>query len=816
MSWTLTYNGFDVDDEGLRETLCTLGNGRFATRGATLDSRPDATHYPGTYLAGGYDRQTSEVSGREIENEDLVNWPNWLPLVIRPEGGDWLRITADSTRDYVQTLDMRHGLLLRELRLVDPQGRVTRLRERRFVSMADPDLAAVELTIVPEGWSGRLDVRSAIHGGVTNWGVERYRDLEGCHLRIIDCAHPEADVVRLHCRTLQSRIEAVIAARTRLFTGHVERDAEADDWRELCEVGTDFALDVADGEEVSVEKIVSFATSRDCAIASPSLAATDAVILAPRFAVLLEEHERAWRGLWEDFDIALADGDDEAQQHLRVNTFHLLQSVSPHTTALDVGAPARGWHGEAYRGHIFWDELFVFRVLNLREPRWTRALLSYRLRRLEAARRLARSEGLPGAMYPWQSGSDGREESQVVHLNPKSGRWVPDATHRQRHIGLALAYNIWTYFRATDDRAFLAEGGAEMLLEIARFFAGLASWDDELQRYRIRGVMGPDEFHTAYPGVPADEAAGIDDNAYTNVLTSWLLTRTIDALSDLPPSRRQRLRSAIGLDDAEIARWQEIAEKLYVPHLSNGLIAQFEGYEDLEELDWDAYRERYDDIHRLDRILEAEGKDVNDYKVSKQADVLMLPFLFSSEELVQIFERMGYVFDPADIPRLVAYYDQRTSHGSTLSRVVHAWVVGRSQRPRSWDLLREALEADVKDVQGGSTREGIHLGAMCGTIDMIQAGYLGLVVRSGILHVDPVLPDALSRVRTRVRYRGQEVKLDATRQCLDIAVGGSSADPIGIAYRGQHRRLPPGSEARFRLVRPRNARAGPAQEDGEP
>lgn len=808
MSWTLVYEGFDPNAQGLREALCTLGNGRFATRGAMLDAVADGVHYPGTYLAGGYDRSISRVAGREIENEDLVNWPNWLPIRLRIDEDDWLRATPETAIEHRQTLDMRAGVLARETRLRDGKGRTTRLTERRIVSMADPRLAAIELCVLPEDWAGTLTVRSLVDGAVTNAGVPRYRALDGQHLMIGERAHPCRNVASLRCRTLQSGIEAAMAARLEVLADG-EAAGEPTPWSEPERVGLDVALDAGKGTQLRIEKTVAFATSRDRAIASPGLAANEAVAAAEAFAPTLEAHRRAWETLWDDFDLELDDGVETSQQELRLNLFHLLQTLSPHTAEMDVGAPARGWHGEAYRGHVFWDELFVFRVLNLRAPRLTRELLRYRYRRLPAARRLARAQALPGAIYPWQSGSDGREETQTLHLNPRSGRWLPDNTHRQRHVGLGLAYNVWNYYRATSDLDFMIEGGAEMLVEIARAFAGLASLDDALGRYRIPGVMGPDEFHTAYPGVDPVEAGGIDDNAYTNVLCAWAMSHAVDALEQLPPSRRTRLADAIGLADDEVSRWQDIAERLHVPFLSNGLIAQFEGYDALEELDWDAYRARYGDIHRLDRILEAEGRDVNAYKASKQADVLMLPFLFSSEELRQIFEQLGYIFDPGDLQRLVTYYDARTSHGSTLSGAVHAWVVARSSRARSWTLLREALKADVEDVQGGTTREGIHLGAMCGTIDMIQSGYLGLMARRGALHLDPVLPDTLRGIRTRVRYLGQDIDIDATCEAVHVAAGGGSSAAITIDYRGHQRRLTPGTGTTFRLVRPHERRSAP-------
>ena len=157
---------------------------------------------------------------------------------------------------------------------------------------------------------------------------------------------------------------------------------------------------------------------------------------------------------------------------------HLLQTVSYNSEDLDIGVPARGLHGEAYRGHIFWDELFIFPVLNLRLPSITRSLLRYRYRRLLEARRAAKLAGYAGAMFPWQSGSDGREESPELHLNPRSGRWNPDPSHRAHHIGIAVAYNVWQYYQVTGDLAYLIDYGAEMLLEIARFWVSRATYDE--------------------------------------------------------------------------------------------------------------------------------------------------------------------------------------------------------------------------------------------------------------------------------------------------------------------------------------------------
>ena len=410
----------------------------------------------------------------------------------------------------------------------------------------------------------------------------------------------------------------------------------------------------------------------------------------------------------------------------------------------------------------------------------TRSLLKYRFRRLDEARFAAREAGYRGAMYPWQSGSNGREESQQVHLNPKSGRWIPDNTHLQRHVNAAIAYNIFQYYQVTGDMEFLSFYGAEMFLEIARFWAHMATYNPKIERYEILGVIGPDEYHDAYPD---SDKPGLNNNAYTNIMAVWILCRAQDILEMLPEDRAQELRESLNLNPEEIEQWLDISRKMRLVFEDDGIISQFEGYGDLEEFDWEGYRQKYGDIQRLDRILEAEGDTPNRYKASKQADVLMLFYLFSSEELRPIFQRLGYPFEYGTIPKNIDYYVKRTSHGSTLSRVVHSWVLARSDRARSWRFFGEALQSDVADIQGGTTPEGIHLGAMAGTVDLVQRGYTGIEPRGDVLWFNPWLPQEVGRLRLQVRYRGHTLDLEITDKKLKVKSGPSSERPIKIGFR---------------------------------
>ncbi len=789
--WSLVYEGFDPDQEALREAICALGNGRYASRGAAPEHDADGIHYPGTYAAGCYNRLTSEVADRKVQDESIVNMPNWLPLTFRIEDSEWFDLSKAELAEYRQELDLRRAVLTRRLRFRDDEDRETAVTQRRFVSMANPNVFALETRLLALNWSGRVTFRSALDGDVANEGVARYMGLDNRHLRPIDAAADDLETVFIELETSQSHIRVAAAARTRLLRDGepVATASRSIEGRAL--IGHELEADVSEGVEITAEKVATLYTSREPAVSEPGLEAHREAVNLPGFTKLLAKHVLHWEHLWDLCSLEVRDDQEAVPTELRLHLLHLLGTVSDHTAEIDAGIPARGLAGEAYRGHVFWDELFVFPFFNLCFPDLSRALLRYRYRRLGSARWIAQEAGYDGAAYPWQSGSDGAELTPTVHLNPRSGRWIPDNSHLQRHINAGIAYNIWLYHQATRDIEFLSLYGAEMFIEIARFWASAATWDAARERYVIRGVIGPDEYHDAYPGA---ERPGIDNNAYTNAMAAWVLWRTRSVLETLPEQRREGLSRMLGLRREELERWEEVSRKLLIPFHDDGIISQFEGYERLEELDWEGYRKEYGNIERLDRILEAEGDSPNRYKASKQADVLMLFYLLSAEELGMLFKRLGYPLESDSIPRNVQYYLARTSHGSTLSRVVHARVFARSDRERSWGLFREALETDLLDLQGGTSSEGLHLGAMAGTVDLVQRGFSGIETREEVLWLDPSLPEELTELRLKIRYRRHwGLEIEIARNRIKVTARPADVYPIRVGIRGEIIELAAGS-----------------------
>jgi trehalose/maltose hydrolase-like predicted phosphorylase len=748
-------------------------------------------------VAGLYNRLVSNVAGRLVENEDLVNVPNWLPLQFRIWGGPWFDMQQSGVEDHRLELDMQHGTLIRSFTWQDAQERRTKVVQRRFVSRHDAHLAGLETELTAENWSGTVQIRSGLDGRVVNAGVKRYRDLNGKHLTTVGQSEVDKETIDLQVETNQSHVRVALTARTRLL-----RDGETVDVdRSLVEepgfVAHELTFQVPQAEPVTVEKIVALYTSRDRAISESRHDARLAVAGAANFTELLSSHQGVCFSLWSRHDIEMDTANDWTENVLHLHLFHLLQTVAwPHSARLDIGVPARGWHGEAYRGHIFWDELFIFPYINFQRPWLAGALLQYRYARLGAARAAAREAGFAGAMFPWQSGSNGREETQRLHLNPKSGRWLPDHSHLQRHVNIAIAYNVWQHYMVTGSVRFLRFAGAELLIEIARFWSSIATYNSVQDRYEIHGVMGPDEYYDAYPD--SDEA-GLRNNTYTNVMAVWVLQRALEALQELPPHYRQEIVEDLAIREEELERWRDISHKMTVVFHADGVLSQFEGYEQLREFDWEGYRDRYGNIQRLDRVLEAEGDSTNHYKVSKQADVLMLLYLLSRDELRGLLASLGYEVSDRQLVRTVDYYLAHTSHGSTLSSVVTAWVLGRFEPAEAWHRLQQALQSDIADVQGGTTAEGIHLGAMAGTVDVVLRCMTGMRARGQVLAFDPAMPPQIKQLQFSVHYRRHRVELAFSEDRIEVSSRPGRAAPITILMRYDSVDLHPGERHTFPL-----------------
>jgi beta-phosphoglucomutase family hydrolase len=768
-SWNLTYYGFEPENEKLRETLTTIGNGYFGTRGCFEGVKADEViHYPGTYIAGVYNKLPSIVFRKTIYNNDFVNCPNWLLIELKIGDSGFVNIFDEELLEYTQNLNMREGVMTRHITFRDNAGRITTIHCERIASMQNPHLAAIRYTVIPENYSERITLRSTLDGTVINYGVSRYRELNSKHLYPISVVK-ENGGISLHVRTTTSKVNICMHAINLLYSGGKTVNVERIVTKDMGIISEKLTFDAKEKQAYVLEKLVSLFTSRDVDIkGDPEENAKRALVNVKRYDKILRSHRNEWLRLWNKAEYRI-EGDRFSQKVIRLHTYHLLVTASIHNTHIDAGMPARGLHGEAYRGHIFWDELFIFPFYFLHFPEIARAMLMYRYRRLDAAREYAMDNGYDGAMYPWQSADDGGEETQTLHFNPVAGKWGPDLSRLQRHVSIAITYNIWAYYYVTDDLGFIHEYGAEMMLEIARFWASIVQYVKKENRYHIAGVMGPDEFHEKYPDA---KKGGLKDNGYTNIMVCWLLHKTVETYEHLPEKVKNKLAKKIDFHEEEIDKWNDIVRKMSVEITEEGIISQFAGYMDLIELDWEAYREKYGNIQRLDRILKSEGESPNRYKVTKQADVLMLFYLLAPGQVKNILEIMRHnVINELELmEHNYDYYSRRTSHGSTLSHVVHCAILKYldSHKKAMWDWFQHTLKSDIYDIQGGTTAEAVHSGVMGGTLDILFKSFAGINIFRNHLQIEPNLPSLWKRLSFKILLRGTWIGIEVTQDNVKV------------------------------------------------
>ncbi|MFP4316247.1 MAG: beta-phosphoglucomutase family hydrolase [Desulfovibrionales bacterium] len=793
--WNITYHGFDPGDEKLRETMTTVGNGYLGTRGCFEGERASFSFYPGTYIAGIFNKVPSQVEGRTIYNDDFVNCPNWLLIEFKIGSGEYQSPLSMEVLSYRHRLDMQKGVMERTIVCRDKLGRMTRVKSARLASMADPHLCAIQYELTPLNYAATITIHSSLDGNVKNEGVPRYKQLTSRHLDFVDSGK-RGQSIFLHVRTTHSKYDIVMGGMTSFYQDDRKIQVEKEVVRNDAEVGERLVFHAKENSRYRLEKFVSIFTSHDLS-GTPGgdlAAAADKVLGTARsFKGVHNAHVRAWKRLWDKADIWIT-GDRFVQRIARLHIYHLLVTASPHNTEIDAGMPARGLHGEAYRGHIFWDELYILPFFILHFPEVAKALLLYRYRRLDAAREYARENGYEGAMFPWQTADDGSEETQEVHFNPESKTWGPDLSRRQRHVSIAVFYNYWRYVFSTGDQAFLRKYGAELMLEVARFWASISQYDESTGKYHIEGVMGPDEFHEKLPNT---DEPGLKDNAYTNVMVVWLLEKALELVQSLPSGTRKKLSDKIGFSPQETEKWKDITRKMNVIVTDEEIISQFDGYMELDELDWDFYRKRYYSIHRMDRILKAEGDSPDHYKVAKQADVLMMFYVLAPERVREIFSRLGFeVEHPFEfLMKNYNYYEPRTSHGSTLSKVVHAVIssyIHVDERPWNWFL--DAMKSDIYDTQGGTTQEGIHTGVMAGTLDVIIRCFARVNLLGEVLEINPRLPAHWDSIGFRLRFKGIWYDIAIDKKAVTIQRNGDVSEPVLVKVLGTEVELLSGEE----------------------
>lgn len=734
--WHMTIEGWNPQQEPGIEAVLALVNGYGGTRAAIEEG--SSSSVPATFLNGVFDAATREVAQAGATPDFQVIAAPTPELVVAP---DWsrLRILADDqpltieTGELIEqrrTLDLHRGVLLREWRLRHGE-RTTRLRSLRFASLHDRHVLAQVLEITPENWEGKLTIEAIVEGAVTNEGNTQH--LVNHQTSVLDrglllTTETSEKQIKL-CFATSAEIQDVDAVGARVTTAQ----ALIQRW----------TVAAARAQPVTLHKIVTVFTSRDDD--DPAARAVERLAAAVMEGVpaLLDQSILAWAARWRTADVTISGG-NEIQRQIRFALYHLIGSANPEDEHASPGA--RSLTGERYKGHVFWDtEIFVFPFFVYTHPQTARALLMYRYHTLPAARDKARAHGYRGALYAWESTDTGVDVTPPFVYNSTGERLEILTGIQEHHISADIAFALWQYWHATQDEKFFLSAGAEMLLELARFWASRAERGDD-ERYHIRKVIGPDEFH---------EHA--DDNAYTNRMAQWVLQRgleVVDWLKAEHPQRWHELANQAAFEDTELATWSEVAGGLvdnFDP--ATGLFEQHRGYYELEYIDLKSYEPRN---KTMDVLL--GWQRLTKTQIIKQADVVMLLFLLG--------DRCPRAIHEANF----RFYEPRTSHDSSLSPGFHALAAARlGETDLAQRYFIKAANLDLDFTRGVTAAGGVHIAALGGMWQALVFGFGGMFVEANGLRFDPHVPADWGEIGFSIQWRGSTLHASASGTNADVS-----------------------------------------------
>ena len=713
--WEVVVDQVDFETMNHLETVMMVGNGYLGTRGSFPEGYRGAN--TATFLHGVF-------NDIPILFTELANVPDWTALIIRINGEEFT-MKKGSVRSTNVLLNLKNGLLSRDVVWVSPSGNQVELRFERFASMNNQHLLLQRVAITALNFDGDVEILAGINGFAMNqdtfhWNFVQQQDCCG--------------VAQLEIQTKITEINVAVSQHVKL----VDQDYHTEFWNVRMQPTRVIRGRLIKDEPTVFEKRSSIITSRDTDKVSETGLRFVHEIKQKSWNDLLLESSAVWEKLWASSDIEI-DSDDDAQLMVRFSIYHLLIAGPQHDEQVNIGAKTLSGYG--YRGHSFWDtEIFMLPFFSYTQPAIARNLLSYRYHRLPGARNKASANGFEGAQYPWESADSGEE------VTPK---WVPNWTPNQSaneseliriwtgdiqlHITTDVAYGIMQYWQVTGDDAFMRERGGQVILETAKFWSSRLEWNDAKGKYEITDVIGPDENHDH-----------VDNNAFTNRMVIWHLKTAIEMYAWMKENAKEQLKAveaSAGISSDDPVEWARQVELVYLPEpTAEGIIEQFEGFFDLEEVNFDEYADR---TLSMQQIFGVEG--CQKVMALKQADVVMLHFLLRNE------------YDISTIEKNYDYYSARTDHeyGSSLGPAMHALVANWINRPdEAYQHFLRAAKADLYDVRGNVT-DGIHAASLGGVWQDVVFGFAGLTVTDEGWSVNPKLPHGWHSIKFNFWYQGK-------------------------------------------------------------
>ncbi|AIQ19654.1 glycoside hydrolase [Paenibacillus sp. FSL H7-0357] len=731
--WAIIEEGFDPERNRTSESIFSLGNEYLGVRGYA-DEGYSGDSLPGSYFNGLNEQQEigNHYKGIIRSLRYMVNAVDWLHTRITVDG-EVLDLAKSKVSEFSRRLDFQSGTYCREFIWHLECGKNLKVTFTRLVSMTLSHLGLQQVAFQPLNFSGTAEVCTGLDFNMIHEerGKSMWKSLR---------SGGEDGVTAIMAETLTTSNKLfssfVLHSSQVLNTARVERDRF---------IGQQFTLELTQGKAVHYTKLAVNCTDSDSSRSEDSLWAEgmELAVAAGRLdeQAVFSEQKTYWSGIWQTSDIRI-EGDPENQQGIRFCIFQLYQTYHGDHPGFNIGA--KGLTGEAYRGLAFWDtESYCLPFYMFNNPKAAKSLLEFRYKTLPEAMLRAKDVDCEGACYPIAT-IDGTESCDL---------W--QHSNLQLHVGTAVSYGIWHYVKNTGDRTFLYSKGAEMLIQISRFYATRGQWGQRSGEYGYFGVMGPDEFQLM-----------VNNNCYINLMAQKLFEYTLATVAEMKeqvPDTFAGVMSKTGLRDEELADWSLKAQHMRIPLDPNsGIYEEHDGFFDMPHIDihsipvtdFPLYANwSYDRLYRYDMI--------------KQPDVLMFMFLYSGQ-----YSREAKVAN-------YEYYEPRCIHESSLSPSIHSILASEiGKHEEAYTFFEFATRLDL-DNYNRNTREGLHTTSIAAAWMNIVYGFGGMRSDGDCLSFQPSLPQRWTSYSFQVMYEGVLLRIEVTKDTVSFkAVDGGSTEIV--------------------------------------
>lgn len=735
--WQIIEDGFNPEMHEASESIFSIGNGKMGQR-AMFEEKYSGKTLQGSYIAGVYYPDKTRVgwwkNGYPEYFAKVLNSPNWISMDIIIDG-ESMNLFENSPKNFKRILDMKSGLLQRSFDYQTSSHKKIEVNVERFMSKEDDELACIRYTIKAND-NASLSWNTGIDAFVKNTDAN-YDEIFWSRLQ----EKHDDEKAWLSSKTNKLNFVVCEGFFVRTYIDDVEQAPVVYKSKEWS-VNSEWNLTIEKGKTYRLEKYVSITSNMYYEEDMLEKACAENLQKAKEFGYdkLKDRHVNSWAEVWKNADIII-DGDVAAQQGIRFNIFQLNQTYTGRDPRLNIGP--KGFTGEKYGGSTYWDtEAYCLPFyLGTSDAKIAKQLLKYRYTQLEKAIENATKLGFKdgAALYP------------MVTMNGEECHNEWEITFEEIHRNGAIAYAIFQYELYTGDKSYLKEGGAEVLLGIARFWSQRIHWSAAKKQYVMHGVTGPNEYEN-----------NVNNNWYTNYISNWCMKYTTEVLNYLAESDKNfylDFCSKTNFDSRELVRWKDITNNMYFPVEENlGIFLQQEGYLDKEQMmaaDLPATERPINQYWSWDRILRS--------CFIKQADVLQGLFLFEDQ------------FDEDTLKRNFDFYEPRTVHESSLSPCIHVIQATKlGYEEKAYDLYLRTSRLDLDDYNK-EVHEGLHITSMAGTWMSVVMGFGGLRVKKDKLSFNPMLPKQWEGFCFLIHYREAILSIKVSKESIHINLNAKKA-----------------------------------------